>query len=106
VRFDAAGLVRVFCNVHHAMAAYVLVLDTPYFAAPGPSGEFSLDGLPEGAGTLHVWHARSEPWSANLTLPATGPVTVPLAITRRRVPPHFDKSGRPYRESRGDRTYH
>lgn len=106
VRFDAAGLVRVYCNVHHAMAAYVLVLDTPYFTTPGPAGEFSLTGLPDGAGTLHAWHPRSEPWSASLSLPAAAAVVVPLAITRRRVRPHFDKTGRPYREPRGDKSYH
>jgi plastocyanin len=105
VRFDAAGVVRVFCNVHHAMAAYVLVLDTPWFAAPGADGAFALEGLPEGPGTLHVWHARTEPWSLGLTLPTSDPVVVPLPLTGRRVPPHLDKTGRPYRESRGDRTY-
>ncbi len=105
VCFDATGLVRVFCNVHHAMAAYVLVLDTPHFSAPGADGGFALADLPEGPGTLHVWHARCEPWSVGLTLPAVDPVVVPLPVTRRRVPPHLDKTGRPYRESRGDQTY-
>jgi plastocyanin len=105
VRMDSPGLVRVYCNVHHAMAAHVLVLDTPHFVSPGPTGEFSLEGLPEGAGTLHVWHARAEPWSRVLTLPASAPVVVPLAITRRRVAPHFDKTGRPYRERRDDAGY-
>ena len=105
VRLDATGLVRVYCNVHHTMAAHVLVLETPHFVSPGPSGEFSLAGLPDGAGTLHVWHARTEPWSRSLTLPLTEPVEVSLEITRRRVAPHLDKSGRPYRETRGDKSY-
>jgi len=32
VRFDRPGLSRVFCNIHPNMAAYVIVVDTPYFA--------------------------------------------------------------------------
>ncbi len=32
--FDKPGLVRVFCNVHHGMVAYLLVLDTPFYASP------------------------------------------------------------------------
>ena len=105
VRLDAAGVVRVYCNVHHSMSAHVLVLETPFFVSPGPTGQFTLDGLPDGPGTLHVWHARTESWNQGLTLPAADPVLVSLPITRRRVAPHLDKSGRPYRETRGDKSY-
>src|SRR5262245_54120035 len=53
-RFDQPGLVRVFCNVHRSMSAFVLVLDTPFHATPEASGRFTLTGLPDGPGTLHV----------------------------------------------------
>ncbi len=36
-RFEKPGLVRVFCNVHHDMVAYILVLDTPYHTTPAPT---------------------------------------------------------------------
>ena len=39
------GLVRVFCDVHHAMVAYVWVMDTPFLASPGADGSFALTGL-------------------------------------------------------------
>ena len=32
VTFDHAGLSRIFCNIHPNMGAYVIAVDTPYFA--------------------------------------------------------------------------
>jgi plastocyanin len=105
VTFETPGLVRVYCNVHHAMVAYVLVLDTPFFVSPESDGGFALASLPTGEGRLHVWHERTEPWNRRMTLPTDEPVVVRLEITQRRVAPHFDKSGKPYRETRGDKSY-
>ncbi len=99
-RFDAAGLVRVYCNVHHAMAAHVVVLDTPHWAIPGADGSFRLDGLPPGPGTLTVWQESAEPWSVEVVVPAPGaahpPIVAKLEASRRRVPRHLNKFGRPY----------
>jgi hypothetical protein len=36
--FKSPGLVRVFCNVHHSMVAYIWVLDTPFYTTPDGSG--------------------------------------------------------------------
>ena len=52
-RFEQPGVVRVYCNVHHDMVAYILVLDTPYRASPDADGEFALTGLPAGPGQAH-----------------------------------------------------
>ena len=98
------GVVRVFCNVHRDMAATILVLDTPYFARVGPQGEFSIEGLPVGSGTLHVWHPRAEPWQNVMVLPRADSVDVRLSATLPAVPAHLDKFGRPYRDDADD-TY-
>jgi len=96
VTFKEAGLVRVFCNVHQQMAAYVLVVDTPYSTAPDKTGGFSLDGLPAGPGTLSVWHERGELLSQQVTLPASIPLRLSLAVSRPRVPRHLNKFGKAY----------
>ena len=94
--FDKPGVVRVFCNVHHSMVGYLLVLDTPYFVAPAADGSFVLTGLPRGAGKLTVWHEQTEPWTASVSVPAAGPLAARLEITRPNLPPHLNKLGRPY----------
>ena len=48
VLFDKAGLVKVYCDIHTHMSAYVLVLDTPFFMATQQDGRFAFDDIPAG----------------------------------------------------------
>lgn len=102
VRFREAGVVRVFCNVHHRMVGYVVVVDTPFHASPDAAGRFRLAGLPPGPGELVVWHERAEPLVRRVD-PSDGPLALSLALTRPLVPPHLNKLGRPYERNRRDR---
>jgi plastocyanin len=97
VRFEQPGVVRIFCNVHQAMVAYLLVLDTPHSTSPSRDGSFRLEGLPPGPGTLTLWHERAEPKSLEVTLPLEVPLELTLELSRPRVPRHLDKHGQPYR---------
>jgi hypothetical protein len=95
-KFDRAGLVRVYCNVHHDMVGHVLVLDTPWFVRPEANGTFRLD-LPEGMqGELFVWHERAKLWRRKLVSAAAEPIAIDLDLSRPRVPPHMNKFGKPY----------
>lgn len=104
-RFEEPGLVRVFCNVHHDMVAYVLVLDTAYYVSPNAQGEFVLTGLPRGPGKLTVWHEQSDPWTVDVDLPAkvAGPVMARVEIVRPLIPAHLNKLGQSYFRSQRDR---
>jgi plastocyanin len=104
-RFGSAGLARVFCNVHRTMSAFVLVLETPHYAASKAEGNFELAGLPPGRGVLHVWHPRCEPWGRAVEVPAREPVVVALEATLPLIPPHLDKFGQPYREDADGERY-
>jgi plastocyanin len=55
VPFDRPGLSRIFCNIHPQMAAYLMVLDTPFFAVSDREGRFTLTGLPPGTYPYHAW---------------------------------------------------
>lgn len=61
VRFDRAGIVRVFCNIHPTMSAVIAVVPTPYYAATPMSGNFELRNVPPGEYRLHVFHERATP---------------------------------------------
>jgi plastocyanin len=62
VVFDKPGVVTIGCNIHDQMSAYLVVVDTPYFALAA-DGRAELSGLPEGEYDVRVWHAgmRNEP---------------------------------------------
>ncbi len=101
-RFERPGVVRVYCNVHHDMVAYILVLDTPFHASPDANGEFALLGLPRGKGKLTIWHEQADPVTVDVDLPQKGPLAVGLQVVRPLIPSHLDKSGKSYFRS-GDR---
>jgi len=102
-RFTEAGVVRVFCNVHHSMVGYVVVVDTPFHAVPGPDGELLLSGLPAAPGTLTAWHERGEVATLRVDPSQGGSVVLRVVADRPLVPPHLNKLGRPYARSRRDR---
>ena len=105
--FESPGLVRVYCNVHPSMVAYILVVDTPYFAAPAEDGTFVLSGLPKGGGKLTVWHEQTEPWTVSVQLPAgPAPITAKIEVTHPQVPSHLDKNGKSYFSSGRDGYRH
>ncbi len=56
VQFDQAGIVRVFCEIHSHMSAFILVFAHRYFAVTGDDGRYRIDGVPPGTYTLLVWN--------------------------------------------------
>lgn len=50
--------VKVKCDVHPWMAAWICVVDHPYHQVTGEKGAFELRMLPPGHYTLEVWHER------------------------------------------------
>ena len=55
VRFDRPGVVRVFCDIHAHMSAFILVFAHPYFAATDSEGRFQIPSVPAGSYTIAVW---------------------------------------------------
>ena len=55
VRFDRPGVVRVFCDIHSHMSAFVLVFSHRYFAVTQPDGTFQLPPVPAGTYMLAGW---------------------------------------------------
>lgn len=102
VTFGRAGLVQVFCNVHHSMYANVLVVDTPYFAVADEQGRFRIEGVPAGSGVLRFWHERATEASRRVFVPAPGELELALEVSVPRVPPHRNKFGRRYRRGAYD----
>ena len=71
VVFDKPGVISLGCNIHDQMSAYIVVVDTPWFATAARSGRVELTNLSEGAYVVHVWspdvHTEPAPISLSLT---------------------------------------
>ncbi len=56
--FSQKGVYNQLCNVHPEMAAFIIVLDTPYFTLTAKDGSFTLPNIPAGNYTIKVWHEK------------------------------------------------
>jgi plastocyanin len=74
VRFDRPGIVRVFCDIHSHMSAFVLVFNHPFHTTTGDDGRYRIDNVPPGTYTVTVWHGGASRDSRSVTIPSTGGV--------------------------------
>ena len=56
VRFDRPGIVRVFCDIHSHMSAFILVFSHPFFSVTDAVGRYRIDDVPPGNYTLVAWN--------------------------------------------------
>jgi plastocyanin len=53
--FRPEVMIRVKCNIHPWMRAWIGVVDHPYFTVTGEDGSFELANLPPGNYTIEAW---------------------------------------------------
>lgn len=49
-------IIKVNCDVHEWMNAWIIIADHPYYAVTDEDGSFTLKDVPPGTYTLQVWH--------------------------------------------------
>jgi hypothetical protein len=78
-------MIPVKCNVHAWMRSYIGVLDHPYFAVTGSSGEFEWAALPPGEYTVAAWHESLGELTEKVRLDksAEGSVTFTFRLTQK-----------------------
>jgi len=89
------GVVKVLCDAHTHMFAWIVVHDSPYFAVTDEKGNFKIDGIPPGKYRVTTWHEGFAPkgvdkdgrpvyedWrlTKELTVPRGGSVTVDFEL--------------------------
>lgn len=55
VLFEEAGIYPIGCEIHPWMSAFIVVVDTPFYAKTGINGDFRFRELVAGEHTLKVW---------------------------------------------------
>jgi plastocyanin len=76
VTFDRPGLSRIFCNIHPGMAAYVMAVDSPYFAVADQSGAFTIAGVPAGRYQYEAWRPSAEVLTGTWSSSSGAPLSV------------------------------
>lgn len=69
MKFDKPGIVRLGCNLHAAMSAYLIVVKAPHYVVVDKDGKFSFKALKPGTYTVQVWNELSgEPMTAEVEI--------------------------------------
>ncbi|MEP6918830.1 MAG: carboxypeptidase regulatory-like domain-containing protein, partial [Acidobacteriota bacterium] len=84
VRFDRPGIVRVFCDIHSHMSAFILVFSHRYFSLADEDGRYRLENVPPGTYNVMAWNESAPLESRKVVIPETGgEVELNVALGRR-----------------------
>jgi plastocyanin len=72
IRFDRPGIVRVFCEIHSHMSAFILVFNHRYFAVTSQDGRYQIGRVPGGRYTLVAWNEGAVRESRPILVPEDG----------------------------------
>jgi plastocyanin len=68
ITFTKPEIIRIDCDLHPWMRAWVVVAEHPFYAVTGAGGEFALANLPPGPYTLTIWHETLGTVTKDVTL--------------------------------------
>jgi plastocyanin len=84
VRFDRPGIVRVFCDIHAHMSAFILVFSHRHFAVTDGGGGYRLGNVPPGTWNVVAWNESAAEDSRRVTVPeAGGDIELNFSLGRR-----------------------
>jgi hypothetical protein len=83
IAFSHPEIIRVTCDLHSWMRAWVVVADHPFYALTNAAGEFELRGLPAGRYTLKVWQERLGTITKDVEVGEREPTAVTLEMPAR-----------------------
>lgn len=84
--FDKPGLVKIYCEIHDHMRAFILVLQNPYFAVTDEQGGYAIRNIPPGRYRLKVWQEDSKEASKEIVVESGRPVRADFDLSRNESP--------------------
>jgi len=73
-------LIKVKCDAHEWMRAWIWEFDHPYFATTGDDGRFTIKDVPPGTYTLVAWQEAAGEKSMSVTVAAGKTVTADIQL--------------------------
>jgi hypothetical protein len=72
-------MLKLGCDVHRWMTAYVGIVSHPYFSVSGADGTFTIGKVPAGTYTIKTWHERFGEMTKKVTVKPGALATVDFA---------------------------
>ncbi|MGA7989998.1 MAG: carboxypeptidase regulatory-like domain-containing protein [Thermoanaerobaculia bacterium] len=80
-RFTTAGVVRVKCDVHAWMNAWIFVAETRFAAVTDREGRYAFPGVPPGTYRLHAWHELFGEKVQSVAVPLNGVARADVSLS-------------------------
>jgi plastocyanin len=80
---ERPGTVKVDCDSHGWMLAWIYVADSPYYALTGKDGSFSIGDVPPGEYTLVATHDYTGDNEMKVTVKGNEAVKVPIELKKK-----------------------
>jgi hypothetical protein len=77
-------MVRIKCDIHPWMAAWIGVLDHPYFSVTSATGGYGIPSLPAGRYMVKVWHEQYATVGREIDIPPGGDITLDFILDARK----------------------
>jgi plastocyanin len=81
--FKKAEIIRVDCDLHPWMRAWVVVAEHPFYAVTNDQGEFTLDHVPPGKYTLQLWQESLGAMTQDVTVSEEASTTVRVDMSKK-----------------------
>jgi plastocyanin len=93
--FADEGAYLILCHVHPEMAAYVVVVASPYRTVTDDDGSFRIDGVAPGTYRVRTWHRRLKSHDKLVTVGAEGArLQLELTVGKPSEPGVAPRAGR------------
>lgn len=66
------------------MAAYVVVMDNPYFSVTGRDGTFKIDNVPPGSYKVSAWHEKLRTVTNDVTVEAGKVSSIDFSLKKKK----------------------
>ena len=80
------GILRLKCDVHTWMVAFVGVVNHPYFAVTGADGAFAIRDIPEGTYEVRAWHEQLGTIASQVRIDSTREANVEMNYSGKPAP--------------------
>ncbi len=81
--FKKPEIIRVECDLHSWMRAWVVVADHPFYAVTNDRGEFTFDNVAPGKYTLQVWQESLGIVAKEVTVEDKGTTAVTVEMSKK-----------------------
>jgi plastocyanin len=81
--FNQAEIIKVSCDAHSWMSAWLVITDHPYIDATDGSGAFKISDVPPGNHTVEVWHETLGKVTKTVTVKAGEDTKVTIELSKK-----------------------